>query len=62
MNLITFRLHDYWLSTSAWRVRIALNLKGISYQRVPHNIVAREQNTDAYRRLAPQGAVSLGKL
>jgi hypothetical protein len=29
-----FKLYSYWRSTSSWRVRIALALKGISYESV----------------------------
>ena len=29
-----FKLYSYWRSTSSWRVRIALALKGLSYESV----------------------------
>ena len=29
------RLYGYWRSSCSWRVRIALNLKGIPYEYVP---------------------------
>ena len=50
------RLHDYWRSSAAYRVRIALNLKGLSYEQVPVNIApgADEQLSDAYRSVNPQ--------
>jgi maleylpyruvate isomerase len=50
-------LHDYWRSSAAYRVRIGLNLKGIDYTHVSHDLRAGEQSTDAYRALAPQGLV-----
>jgi maleylpyruvate isomerase len=52
-------LYDYWRSTSAWRVRIALNLKGISYERRVVNLVKEggEQHAAAYRALNPLGQV-----
>ncbi len=50
-------LHDYWRSSSAYRVRIALNLKGLSYDRVPHDLLAGEQRTASYVAIAPQGLV-----
>ncbi len=50
-------LHDYWRSSSAWRVRIALGLKGIDYRRVPRDLLAGEQRSDDYLALAPQGLV-----
>lgn len=50
------RLYDYWRSSAAYRVRIALNLKGADYSLVPVNIIggADEQMTDEYRRVNPQ--------
>lgn len=50
-------LHDYWRSSSAWRVRIALNLKGVEYTRVSHDLLAGEQRSGGYVALAPQGLI-----
>jgi maleylpyruvate isomerase len=50
-------LHDFWRSSSAWRVRIALNLKGVNYTRALHDLLAGEHRSDAYLALAPQGLV-----
>lgn len=50
-------LYDYWRSSAAYRVRIALNLKGIAYQSVPIDLVAAEQSGADYRALNPQGFV-----
>ena len=50
-------LHDYWRSSSAWRVRIALNLKGAEYTRVSHDLLAGEQRAGGYVALAPQGLI-----
>ena len=50
-------LHEYWRSSSAWRVRIALNLKGAAYTRVAHDLLAGEQRAGDYVALAPQGLV-----
>lgn len=57
MTAKAFILHDYWRSSSAWRVRIALNLKGVEYRRVTHNLLAGEQSAERYVALAPQGLV-----
>ena len=51
------RLCDYWRSSAAYRVRIALNLKGLAYESVPVNLVAGEQTGDTNRAVNPQGLV-----
>lgn len=50
------RLYDYWRSSAAYRVRIALNLKGADYALVPVNILTGvdEHRRDEYRQLNPQ--------
>ncbi len=50
------RLYDYWRSSAAYRVRIALNLKGAAFETVPVNILpgADQQLTDQYRAVNPQ--------
>ena len=50
-------LHDYWRSGAAWRVRIALNLKGLKYAQVPHNLRTGEQRDPAYLVLNPQALI-----
>ena len=52
-------LHDYFRSSAAYRVRIALNLKGIDYDRHPVNLVEGEQKAVGYRALNPQGFVPM---
>jgi len=49
------RLHNYWRSSCSWRVRIALNLKGLAFEYVPVHLVkdGGAQHTDAYRALNP---------
>ena len=51
------RLYDYWRSSAAYRVRIALNLKGLAYTSVPVNLLASEQSGEPYRDKNPQGLV-----
>ncbi|WP_223787690.1 maleylacetoacetate isomerase [Marinicella meishanensis] len=53
------KLYTYWRSTAAYRVRIALNLKGLAYQAIPVHLVkdGGEQHQAAYRSLNPQGLV-----
>lgn len=52
-------LHDYYRSSAAYRVRIALNLKGVDYESRPVNLAAGEQKSDAYRALNPQSFVPM---
>ncbi len=53
------RLYSYWRSSAAYRVRIALNLKGLDYQLTPVHLVrdGGEQHGDAFRKVNPQGLV-----
>ena len=51
------RLHGYFRSTAAWRVRIALNLKGLRADHVFHHLRRSEQRAPDYLRLNPQGLV-----
>ncbi|MCE2944180.1 MAG: maleylacetoacetate isomerase [Lysobacteraceae bacterium] len=53
------RLYSYWRSSAAYRVRIALNLKGLDVQQVPVHLVrdGGEQHAPGFRRVNPQGLV-----
>ncbi len=50
------KLYDYWRSSAAYRVRIALKLKGVDYESVPVNIAPGkdEQFGQTYRAINPQ--------
>ena len=50
-------LYDYWRSSASYRVRIALNLKGLAYDRVVVNLLAGEHRADAHRARSPIGYV-----
>jgi maleylacetoacetate isomerase len=50
-------LHDYFRSSASYRVRIALNLKGLDYRAVPTSLLAGDQKSEAYLALNPQGLV-----
>jgi maleylacetoacetate isomerase len=52
-------LYDYFRSSACYRVRIALNLKGIEYEAVPINLIEGDQRADRYRARNPQGLVPL---
>jgi maleylacetoacetate isomerase len=49
------KLYSYHRSSAAYRVRIALNLKGLAYQYAPVNLLQQEQKSDAYLQRNPQG-------
>jgi maleylpyruvate isomerase len=51
------KLHGYWRSSAAYRVRIALNLKNLPYEQVTHDLRQGAHHTPAYRALNPQGLV-----
>lgn len=48
-------LHGYFRSTASYRVRIALNLKGIRYDNAFHHLRLGEHTTQEYLRVNPQG-------
>ena len=50
-------LYDYWRSSASYRVRIALNLKGIDYRAVPVNLLTKEHRSPAHLARNPQGFV-----
>jgi maleylpyruvate isomerase len=51
------KLHGYFRSSAAYRVRIALNLKGLSAQHLPHHLRKGEQCAPSYLAINPQGLV-----
>ena len=53
------RLYGYWRSTSSYRLRIALALKGLVPEQVPMHLVrdGGEQHSDWYRTINPQARV-----
>ncbi len=50
-------LYEYWRSSASYRVRIALNLGGISYDSVAVDLVNAEQITPNHLARSPQGLV-----
>ncbi|MDR3534305.1 MAG: maleylacetoacetate isomerase, partial [Rhodopila sp.] len=50
-------LHGYFRSSAAWRVRIALNLKGLPVTHVAHHLRRAEQLAPDYVKMNPQGLV-----
>lgn len=51
---MTLVLHSYWRATAPYRVRIALNLKGLAFDYAPVNLLAGEQHAEDYKALNPQ--------
>ncbi len=50
-------LYGYFRSSAAYRVRIALNLKGLAYDQAPVNLVKGEQRGEENLARQPQGLV-----
>jgi maleylpyruvate isomerase len=51
------KLHGYFRSSASWRVRIALNLKGVAVEHLSHHLRRGEQRAPTYLALNPQGLV-----
>jgi maleylpyruvate isomerase len=51
------KLHGYFRSSAAFRTRIALNLKGLSYDYVAHHLRRNEQRAPEYLKINPMGLV-----
>jgi maleylpyruvate isomerase len=51
------KLHGYFRSSAAYRVRIALNLKGLRAEHLSHHLRKGEQCAPAYLAINPQGLV-----
>jgi len=50
-------LHGYWRSGTSYRVRIALELKGVSWRQRAVDLRHGDQKSDSYLALNPQGLV-----
>ena len=51
------KLHGYFRSSASYRVRIALNLKGLSADHLSHHLRKGEQRDPAFLAINPQGLV-----
>ena len=54
---MTIRLHDYWRSSASYRVRIALAMKQVDYERHTVNLLKREHVSPENLAVNPQGLV-----
>lgn len=50
-------LHSFWLSLATYRVRIALNLKGVAFEERAHDLSEGAHHSPQFRKLNPAGAV-----
>ncbi len=53
------RLHGYYRSSTSYRLRIALELKGLDYEYVPVNLLTSEQKGEVFTSRNPFGSVPL---
>lgn len=53
------KLYNYFRSSASFRVRIALNLKGLAYEYVPVHIAKGEHKQEAYSSVSADGLVPL---
>lgn len=53
----TIELYQYWRSSCSWRVRWALEHKGVSYKTHSINLLKSEQTSSEYLKLNPTGCV-----
>jgi len=51
------QLHGYWRSGTSYRTRIALNLKGLAYNQITHDLRLAQHRDNDYLALNPQGLV-----
>lgn len=56
---MSLTLFDYYRSSASYRVRIALNLKGLEYQSVPVDLAGGAHKQGDYRARNPQGFVPM---
>lgn len=60
--LARMKLYNYFRSSASFRVRIALELKGLGYDYVPIHLPSGEQRGDGYRAMAPEALVPVLEL
>src|SRR5436190_23927816 len=53
----TMKLFTYWRSQAAYRVRVAMRLKGLAMEKVSLDLLKGDQFAADYHKLNPQGVV-----
>ncbi|HSM53082.1 MAG TPA: maleylacetoacetate isomerase [Erythrobacter sp.] len=53
------KLYGYYRSSTSYRLRIALELKGIAYEYIPVNLLTSEQKGEAFTSRNPFGSVPM---
>ncbi len=53
------KLHNYFRSSASFRVRIALNLKGLAFEYLPVHLARGDHKLAAYTAISPDGLVPL---
>lgn len=53
------KVYGYYRSSAAYRIRIALNLKGLEAEEISVNLATGEQHTPEFRQRNPQGLVPM---
>ena len=51
------KLYDYFRSSAAFRVRIALNYKGLPFGKIPIDLRTNAQGEEYYKNLNPEGLI-----
>jgi maleylacetoacetate isomerase len=57
MAAVGLKLYSYWRSSACYRVRIALNLKGLPYEQAPVHLAKSEQHGAEFGSVNPQQLV-----
>ena len=54
---MVMKLFNYWRSSASYRVRLALEFKGLEYEYVAVNLARGEQHENTHRARNPWGGV-----
>src|SRR6185369_11371424 len=57
MAAVGLKLYSYWRSSACYRVRIALNLKGLPYEQASVHLANSEQHAEEFGAVNPQQLV-----